>query len=56
MPWYEFKCSKCSHTFEKLKVEYKELVLCPDCRGVCVKIPSLTAFRRDHTVLESSRK
>ncbi len=56
MPLYEFKCSRCGYKFEKLKVDYKELTLCPDCKGVCCLVPSVSAYRRDHTVIEGVRK
>jgi len=52
VPIFEYKCYRCGHKFEKLSHGYKELVTCPDCKGMCAKIPSVPGFRRDHTLVE----
>ena len=56
MPIFTFKCYQCKHAFEKILPNNDELMLCPDCRGICATIPSVTAYRRDHTVLELVKK
>lgn len=47
MPIYEYKCQKCSHSFEQLqKVTDKPLLTCPECRKkYLVKLVSNTSFQ-----------
>ncbi len=61
MPLYEYKCTKCSHIFEKQqKITDASIKKCPKCRGAVNKIFSAsgiifkgsgfhnTDYRKDH--------
>ena len=56
MPWLEYVCGKCEFKFDKVKGVLEEEVLCPLCGGVCVRLLSVPASRRDHTVLELEKR
>ena len=40
MPLYEYRCSVCGKTFEKLTFHEEEKVKCPQCGGVVHKLLS----------------
>lgn len=48
MPIYEFRCSTCSHEFERLVFKSDEPVECPKCKGKEVsRLMSACAFKTD---------
>ena len=53
MPIYEFECTKCGQKYTKLKnIKDESVPTC--CEEETIKVPSLTAARRDMTVVENS--
>ena len=45
MPIYEYRCTKCNKTFEKIqRITDEPLTECPDCYGALEKLISQTSF------------
>ena len=39
MPWYEYKCRKCGHSFEeRQRITDPKLTKCPKCGGEMVRL------------------
>lgn len=47
MPFYEFKCPECGHTFEKIRKmsEASDPAECPECGKMAEKMVSGSNFR-----------
>lgn len=59
MPTYEYKCSKCRHTFEvRQKITDKPVKTCPNCGGTLQKVfyPAGIIFKGDGFYITESRK
>lgn len=53
MPIYEYECLFCGNVEERyFKQGDYAPVYCSICNNQTIKIPSLTGYRRDHTVAE----
>jgi putative FmdB family regulatory protein len=55
MPLYEFKCQRCGKIVEKLvRLGNKsDIPICEECGTWMTRFPSLTASRRDMTVVNN---
>ena len=53
-PIYTYECEKCNFRFVSMFFHRKDKTpICPSCDSAYVKkVPSITGYRQDHTVIE----
>ncbi|RMG16032.1 MAG: zinc ribbon domain-containing protein [Planctomycetota bacterium] len=38
MPFYDYRCTRCEHTFEELVADREQAVPCPECQGTTERL------------------
>lgn len=54
MPILEYKCTSCGFKHEAIR-SWSDNVFCPECELKMIRVPSVTAKRRDMTVVENEK-